>query len=337
VNPLAAVAGLMLLTAGVVAALVTLGRAGASPLLVRGLALAATLTLLGSSAAAWPAITLGLVGGLEAAPLALLAAGASSLLPAFGGAGSALPISAAFAGIVAGVSAAALGATALKRLAGGQDPAWLAVAAGLLAAGVPLAVSRGGVLKWRWPLASPGAADPGGVGMLMGLFVLAALAGTLLLGAHALGGTAGSEDRARSLGRKLLVLATGFGVLAFGFGVVKTLDAGEPALAASARGLAWTALAVAALGLALLFELVGPPAATGVERGAWLSRLAAALAPLVLVITGAEAWWRQASYERPSTLAVASAALLSLAAREDTALALVRRAVALVAWLAVCL
>ncbi len=197
-----------------------------------------------------------------------------------------------------------------------SDSAPLVAGAGLLAC--LLLVDGGRVLTWNLGLATPGGRFPlPGVGVLLGLALLAALAGVLLLSAQRLGG--GVEARGWARG------ALGLAVLAALAGVALALAR----LAASQGGIA------PALPL-------GGVACVALVLAAALGRPFVARAPLVLptvtglltaLALGVGVWSMVAhgSYAAPATSAASATVILGLVACERTGFAGLRRLLLLLA------
>lgn len=245
------------------------------------------------------------------------------------------------AGLGSVAAAASLFWSARVRRAAGSDPLTPALVAGGLLAALLLAVDRGSILSWSFGAgAGTGRAPIPGVGVLFGAALLAALAGSLLLGAQQLAGDAGG---ARSVVRRdgvvdVAVAALWAGTLLAGIGIVvalaRTALLPGGALAAAVAPLGGLAVITAALAVGLLDARrpVGPAevAATHALRA---TRLAATLAALAALAAGVDGFWRQGTYGTPTALTGAAAALLGLAALEPTSLAGTRRAALLAALL----
>lgn len=174
-----------------------------------------------------------------------------------------------------------------------------------------------------WTLSVPGAAGPlplRGAGVLLGLGLLAALLGTLLLAAER---AAGREVSVRPAGHAALWGAVALLALGAAIGGVQVTSLGAVTLAAAAPvlGLAGAAGVMAlALVLARLADAGAGPAPT-----AWL--LPAAVAAVVLAGLAAAALGlrRDGSYATPLALSVAATGLLGLASLEPTGWPGVRR------------
>jgi len=194
----------------------------------------------------------------------------------------------------------------------GPGEAAVAVAGAVLVALLLLA-GRGAVLAWTF--AAPGAAGPvplPGVGVLFGVSLVAALAGTLLLFA---GRLAGDVAGVRPVGRGALWLAAGAAVGALALAIFRASDLPEAGaavvpLGAPALALAWLVLSLlgAKPGVAALLARLAPVALP-------LAVLAAVAIAIVVAVSGV---LRDGTYATSSSAAYASAALLGLAALEPT-------------------
>jgi hypothetical protein len=196
-----------------------------------------------------------------------------------------------------------------------------AAIAGAVYALALLLVDDGRLLGWSFGVSTPGGREPlPGVGVLLGLSLLAAVAGALWLTATALAGAA----VALSPGRAALWLAVATGASGLLLAVVRVVLLPETTVR-MALPLAGLALAIGLLALALR----GPADA--------LSRLLTAgvvLAGLAAVAAGLAGLNVAGTYAVAGALAAAAATLLGLAALEQTGLGAVRRLVFLVALLA---
>ncbi len=199
-------------------------------------------------------------------------------------------------------------------------------AAGPLVAGAGLLaflwlVDSGGVLAWRLGVAGPaGRLQLRGVGVLLGLALIAALAGVLLLAAQRLAGGVDVGGVARRA-LAVAVLAAGAGVA---LGLVRVVSGGlglAPAL--PVLGVACAALVLAAA--------LWPPFGS---REPLVVPIVAGL--LVAVTLGVGVWstTTHGSYATPLTAASAAAAVLGLVACEATGFSALRRLALLVAVLA---
>ncbi len=201
----------------------------------------------------------------------------------------------------------------------------LLLAATALLAGLAL-VDGGGPLAWSFgvPTVGGGRVPLEGVGVLLGLALIGALAGTLLLTAEKLGGEAG----VRPLARAALWTAVGVGAAAVALAAVRIADL--------PRGLG---LAGARPVVGVVFALALPAAALRV-RGRAAERLfslglpaLAVLALLVAVAAGIHSTVAHGTYATLLVAASASTALLALAAVEATGLAGLRFLALLLAFL----
>jgi hypothetical protein len=169
------------------------------------------------------------------------------------------------------------------------------------------------------------------VGVALGLALLMAVGGSLLLGVHMALPAAGGAGRA---GTAALWGAAGAGALGVGLGVLRLLALGEPLRQAGGLSLALVAAPTAALAV-LLFAASGPTppdASREAARAGLAARVALALVVVVGVACGLEGWWRAGTYATPATAAAGAAALVGVAAVEARDwLALVLRALLVVA------
>jgi hypothetical protein len=176
-------------------------------------------------------------------------------------------------------------------------------------------VDRGAVLAWDFSLPGAGGRVPlAGVGVLLGVALILALGGALLLAAQLLAGDgAGSRPTARGA-LWLAVGAAGAGLVP---ALVRLADLpGGPTLAAG-RPLAGIALAAALLAASLL--------ASRTSRSPLLSRAVplalpvATIAAIVLAVaSGVAGVRRDGTYATPAAAAAAAAALLGLGTLEPT-------------------
>ena len=188
----------------------------------------------------------------------------------------------------------------------------VALAAAVLVALLLLA-DRGAVLAWSFAVPAEGGRVPlPGVGVLFGVGLVAALAGTLLLVAGRVAGDVASVGPAA---RGALWLAVGVAVTALVLAVVRV--SGLPAAGAAVLPLGGLALAVAWLAASLLAaRRQAPPL---LARVAPLALPLAVLAALAIAIVAAVSGVLQdGTYATSSAAASASAALLGLAALEPT-------------------
>jgi hypothetical protein len=229
----------------------------------------------------------------------------------------------ALAAAAAVVALAALGDLARARHRRG-DRTTIAAIGGVGACALLLLGGGKELLQLR--LVADGGAAPvelPGVGIVLGIMLLAALGGTLLLAADALAPRASAL--APTLARRALMLAAALGLIAVGL-IAKAALAGESVVAFSRIGaglLGATLLLAAGTGAALAEDLPGDASALD-ARASWLVRLAGALAVAALLAAGVTAWLEQASYLAGSTRAVLVAALAGVAASQPTGLRLLR-------------
>lgn len=326
---LPAVAAVFFIAAAFVGALALPARRaslGAATRLLAGLGAAALLPGL-TEASARPLTAFAVAVAVRPRPLPCVLASAAAIVLSLHPAGG--DVSAIVAAVAAAVAAIALDSSATSRAASGADPRWAAVIGGAALCLAAAAPGGGRVLAWGYALGSgPSRIDLPGAGLLLGLALLASLAGTLLLAAHLLAGSHPPPGgRAVVLGRRLLLLGAGVGALVVGYVVARGLSYGEAALSAGAVPVAALAAATGLLALALVVVL-GEPVGDDVERqesqADHATRLAVVLAVVAAAVAGFEGWLRQGTYATPTVAALASAALLGLAALQPTRLGLLR-------------
>ena len=332
-----------LLAASIVA---TVGLAAARPSLRRiargvGILSAVPLLLLASRPSAQPFVAFAVVAALPSPqPLALaLAAGAAVMagLATSSGAGSA---ALALAGVAAAMAAHALGRLLSAYLAKGHDVAWPASAAGLAATGAFVAVDGGRAVRWSYGVVSgPARIEAPDAGLVLGLALLASLAGALLLGADAFaipasagGGPATSASPlARMLGRRALLLAAGLTLIAAGL-VFRVSAGGDVIPLDAARDLGALMAAAGLLAGAvppLLAEGASGDAADEDQAGNVISRLVVVVALVAVLAAAADGWLRTGTYLTPLTARLVSAALVAFAASETMHLRALARTLAL--------
>ena len=194
-----------------------------------------------------------------------------------------------------------------------------AVLPGAVLVALLLVAGRGAVLAWTFVV--PGEGGPvtlPGAGVLFGVSLLAALAGTLLLSA---GRLSGDVAAVRPAGRGALWLGAGAAVGALVLALVRASGLGDPGAAALALG--GIALTAAWLVVSLL---AAKPGAAGLVAG--LAPLALRLAVVavigVTIATAVSGVLRDGTYATSRSAAYAAAALLGLAALEPTRAARLR-------------
>ena len=290
---------------------------------------AVALLLAAESPGAWPILLLAVAAAGLGTPTALaLAAGGATVLAL----GLTLTASAAVAlcGLATAFAADSLDAARRARRAEGGDAATSALVAGSALVILLALVDRGSVLSWSLGVGmGPARAILPGVGVLLGLGLLAALAGSLLLAARRLA----SIEPVRPIGLGLLGVAAG--LTAAGSAVALTRAAGLAGEAARAAALPLGGL-VAGTGLlaASVLEARGvADADAGLARAreALSGRATAVLAFLAAGAAGVEGWLRDGSYGTGLMAGTAAAALLTLAALEPTRFPRVRRVATLAA------
>jgi len=292
----------------------------------RGLGLAAAACLLPVvvRSPARPFVTFGVVAAIVAAqplPLALAAGAAvlAALAPVTGPGSIAMMLAAGAAAVAAHTVARSTSA----HLSSGGDAAWPASAAGAVAGGLVLAIDGGRALRWDYGLVSGAARiERPDAGLLLGLTLIASLAGTLLLAADALAAVEApvSSPLARMLGRRSLLLAAGLSLLAMAL-VARGAAGDEGTLAANATDVAALVAAVGLLGASvppLLAERRPGDVVEDEQSAAVLSRLVVVVALLAVLASGIEGWLRAGTYLTDTTQRLLSAALIATAAAETT-------------------
>jgi hypothetical protein len=321
----------------------TVGAAASRPRLrtvARGIGMVAALALLplAGRPSAQPLVAFAVVAALPAPqPLALaLAAGAAMMaaLAPTGGLGSTAPV---LAGVAAAMAAHALGRSLSAYLAKGRDVAWLSSAAGASAGGLVIAIDSGGALRWGYGVVSgPTRVDAPDAGLVLGLALLASLAGALLLAADALAVPAsasaarpGASPLARMLGRRALMLAAGLALIAAGL-VFRA--SGEAFPLGVTRDLGALVVAAGLLSYAvppLLAERASGDAVDDEQAGAVISRLVVVVVLAAVLAAAVEGWLRTGTYLAPLTARLLSASLVAFAASETAQLRIPAQVLAL--------
>ncbi|PYQ56095.1 MAG: hypothetical protein DMF78_00060, partial [Acidobacteria bacterium] len=296
VSALAASGAVVFLAAAFVSASAAAGGRPELQRVARGLGLAAAACLLPVvvRAPARPFVTFGVVAAIVAAPplpLALAAGAAvlAALAPATGPGSIAMMLAAGAAAVAAHTVARSTSA----HLASGGDAAWPATAAGAVAGGLVLAIDGGRALRWDYGLVSGAARiELLDAGLLLGLTLIASLAGTLLLAADALAAVEVpvASPLARMLGRRSLLLAAGLSLLAMGL-VTRGAAGDEGTLAANATDVAALVAAVGLLGASvppLLAERRSGDVVEDEQGAAVLSRLVVVVALMAVLASGIE-------------------------------------------------
>jgi hypothetical protein len=323
---MAVVSALGFVAASLVAAVATAAGRPRLRRLARGIALAASapLVLLAARPSAQPFVALGLVAALPVPqPLALaLGAGAAALaglIPATGS-GS---VAAVLAGAAVALAAHAVDRSVSSHLAAGRDAAWSSSAAGVAACGLVVALDGGRALRWDYGVVSgPVRIDAPDAGLLLGLVLLASLAGGLLLAADALAAADAppASPLARLLARRALLLGAGFALIAAGL-VLRAAGWGEGIPLDGARD---AAVLVTVVGLlagavpALLAERVSGDALEDEQSATVLSRLVVVTTLAAVLSAGVEGWLRSGTYLTPFAQRLLAAALVGFAATETT-------------------
>lgn len=182
-----------------------------------------------------------------------------------------------------------------------RSPAGASLAAGALLCGALITLGGGGVLGWSWTSPVDGAVVAfRGVGLTLGVALLATLGGTLLVAAPVLASGAAAPLFPLTLGRRAQILGatvSGLGALLLtaqaGFGFEAGYETVLLALAASA-----------------LVVALASADARALPRGS------ASAFVLMLAAVGMGSWLRWGGYDTPAVESVASLALLALALSE---------------------
>lgn len=329
-SPLPALAALGLGAAALLLALALARGRSFMPTAARVLAALAAAALLPATTdpAARPLVALAVAAVLVPRPLALLLGSAGGLLLGLRSGPAPAPAALVVVAAAAVLAAAAVSSSIESRLAAGGDAAWSAAAGGAALALALAFADDGRILRWGYAVGSGDSrVEIPGAGLLLGLALLATLAGTLLLGAHLLAAPQGAA-LGRLTGQRLLLLAAGLAVLGLGFAVAKGVSLHEAALAASGGRVAalYAAAFALILGLVVLLEGTGPnDAARLASRAETETRMAAVLSVLAAGAAGLEGWLREGSYGTPLMAGSVAASLLGLAALQATRFATLRR------------
>jgi len=207
------------------------------------------------------------------------------------------------------------------------------------ATGAFVALDGGRALRWGYGVVSgPSRIEAPDAGLVLGVALLASLAGTLLLGADALavpasagGPQTTASPLARMLGRRALLLAAGLSLI--GAGLVFRVSAGGDLIPLdAARDLGALMAAAGLLACAvppLLAERASGDAVDEDQAGNVISRLVVVVALVAVVAAAAEGWLRTGTYLTPLTARLLAAALVAFAASETTHLRGVARVLAL--------
>jgi hypothetical protein len=302
----------------------------------RALAAFGALALLpaAGSSGTWPFVLLAAGSAVLATPFPLVLAAAGALVVALRPEASA-PVVAAVAGLAVAVAADGLYAWVRARRASGADAHGPALTAGALLALVLAAVDRGAVLSWTFGVdLEAGRVVLPGVGVALGVALVAALGGALLVGGAKIAPDASSVRPAGVAALWVAVVAATLGV---GLALARLSPLAEEIGASAARSLAVLVAVAGALTAGLLeAESAAATDAAAESRRAVLGmRVAVALALVAATTAGLEAWWRGGTYATALTAAAAAAVLLGLAALEpEVRLAGARHVVFLAALLA---
>jgi hypothetical protein len=218
--------------------------------------------------------------------------------------------------------------------------AWPASAAGALAGGLVIGLDGGRALRWGYGVvvAGPVRTEAPDAGLVLGLALLASLAGALLLGADTLA-VAGSpaspappaSPLARMLGRRALMLAAGLSLIAAGL-VFRAAGSTESFSLDVTRDLGALVVAAGLLSCAvppLLAERISGDAFDDEQAGNVIGRLVVVVALAAVLAAAAEGWLRTGTYLTPLTARLLSAALVAFAASETVRLQALARILAL--------
>jgi hypothetical protein len=293
---------------------------------------AAPLLALAMRAPARPYVAFAVVAALpQPQPVTLaLAAGAAALAATLtpGRAGS---VALVVAGVAAAMAAQALGRSVSAHLASGRDAAWPSSAAGATACGLALALDGGRVLRWSYGVASgPARIEMPDAGLVLGLALLASLAGALLLAADALAvagvpaappeGPRVASPLGRMLGRRALLLGAGLCLIVAGL-VLRTWGAGEgwpPAETADLGGMVAMAGLLACAVPPLLSEKVAGDPLEDDQSATVLGRLVVVATLVAVLAAGIEGWRESGTYLTVPTQRLLAASLVAFAASETT-------------------
>jgi hypothetical protein len=276
-------------------------------------------------------VALALGAAALASPLPCVLAAAGSLLVLVFPEAAAGAVSSVILGFGAALAAGAVSSTLEARLADGKPVSPLAGAAGAGLVVLLLRLDEGAILRWGFAVGSgPTRLEMRGAGLLLGLALLASLAGTLLVLAHRLAPTV---EGAGDVGLRLLLPAASLALLAVAHVTLQAVRQGRELLPADADVLVGLLVLAGALSAALAAPLrVAPPAAPEFAAG-WAERETAAAASLVWLaaaLAGWECWRTEGTYLCARTAIAVSTGLVGLAATAPTALAGTRRALLLV-------
>ena len=284
------------------------------------------------SGGAWPCLALALGAAALASPLPCLLAAAGATLFALSPespVSSVTPVVLALAAVLAG---GGVSSTVRARAESEDGLAAPTAATGMVLVAFLLAANGAGLLRWRFALGDgPEALDLRGAGLLLGLALLAGLAGTLLMGARLL---APAVTGVEPLALRLLWPAATLAALAAGHVVQQGSRQRPAALAAGASTVALLVLLAGALTVVLVRRLGPAPAGAreGFERRAAAETAAAvALVWLAAAIAGVEGTTARGTYLSGATLTAVASGLLGLAALAPARFAGARRALLLAA------
>jgi hypothetical protein len=219
-------------------------------------------------------------------------------------------------GLAAGAAAVSIALLVRARRAVGGDPHPPVLVMGALLGLVLAFVDHGAVLSWSLGV---GAGDERtllpGVGVLLGVALLAATGGSLLLGARLAVPAAEGARRAATVALWVAVAAGGLGA---GLAAVRLGSLSGPLREVGVFPLAL--IAASTMGLALMLLATSAPIPSDASHEAARAGLAARVALTLTVVAaaacGLEGWWRTGTYATAATAAASSAALIGLAAME---------------------
>jgi hypothetical protein len=301
------------------------------------IAAAASATLLlprVDAAGAWPGLALAAGAVALASPLPCLLAAAGATLTALSPESSTATTAPLFLALAATFAGGAVSSSVRSRVESDRGLSAATAGAGVALVAFLMGSQGGGLLRWTFALGEGAESLPlRGAGLLLGLALLAALGGTLLLGARLL---TPAVSAAEPLAFQLLWPAATLVTLAAGHAVVQGARQRPEALAASASTIALLLLLAGALVITLLRRLL-PPAAGSSEASALETRarretaVATALVWVAAAVAGVEGMTTRGSYLSTTTLSVAACGLLGLAALAPTRFPTARRTLLLAA------
>jgi hypothetical protein len=198
-----------------------------------------------------------------------------------------------------------------------------AIAVGAATTALLMLAADRSVLRWTL-VAVPGAELPG-VGLVLGVMLLAVLAGTLSLLADRL--CPGASRYASVFGRRALLLAAGLGAIAAGFLVKEGLAADDrewATLAGVTAAVAWLASALWTSALSLLADAASLDSPAVETRARRIERLAALLTTAGLLAAGYDGWSARGGYLAGVTPHALTATLVAIAVLQPTRFSIAR-------------